>query len=379
MPITLDGTNGITTPTYGGADTSEYLVPVTQFKNRIINGAMTIAQRGTSFSFASGGGGYYYGADRFRTFDYQWSAGTNPTVSNDTTVYPTGFTNSYKYATGATGLTFSSGGYQQIEQIIEGFNIADCYTGNITISFWVRASTAGQYNILLTNDGNFQRYSTRNYTINSANTWEYKTITVDLSAGIASGGTWNTTNGIGLNLNFILGAHSNRTGNTALNTWATGGSPAYDFQTTGSVNLSTIANSTFYLTGVQVEKGSTATSFDYRPYGTELELCLRYYEVMQQASIIGAVDASNIILCPFTYKVIKRATPSLALLTTTISITEPTVAGRTSSGSTLTGGTGASTSACIYQINGFSGMTNQNIIMGANAANVSILGISAEL
>jgi len=239
---------------------------------------MVVAQRGTSFSFASGGGNQYYGSDRFSTIDYQWSAGTNPTVSNDTTVYPTGFTNSYKYATGATGLTFASGGFQYIKQDIEGYNIADCYSKNITISFWVRASTAGQYNIMLTNNSSsIERYSTRNYTISAANTWEYKTITVDLSAGIASGGTWNTTNGTGLSVQFILGAASNRTGNTGLNTWATGGSPNYDYLTTGSVNLSTIANSSFYITGVQLEVGSTATSFDYRPYGTELSLCQRYY------------------------------------------------------------------------------------------------------
>ena len=278
------------------------------FKNRIINGDMAIAQRGTSFSFPTGGGTNYYGADRFRTFDYQWSSGSNPTVSNDTTVFPTGFRNSYKYATGGTGLTFSSGGYQQIEQAIEGFNIADCYSENITISFWVRSSTAGQYNICLTNNLlNFQRYLTKNYTINSANTWEYKTITVDLSAGIASGGTWNTTNGTGLCLLFMLGAHADRTGNNGLNTWATGGSPAFALQTTGSVNLATIANSTFNITGVQLEKGSVATSFDYLPYTTELQLCQRYFQIVP---FMGIAVNTGELGCLMPVKVQMRATAS---------------------------------------------------------------------
>jgi hypothetical protein len=284
----------------------------TGFKNRIINGDMVIAQRGTSFSFATGGGATFYGADRFRTFNYQWSAGSNPTVSNDTTVFPTGFRNSYKYATGATGLTFSTGGYQQIEQAIEGFNIADCYTGSIIISFWVRSSTAGQYNICLANSlSSFERYSTRNYTINSANTWEYKTITVDLSAGIASGGTWNTTNGTGLGLMFMLGAHSDRTGNTALNTWSTGGSPGYQFQTTGSVNLATIANSTFYITGVQVEKGTVATSFDYLPYTTELALCQRYFSLAYSST--GYSTGSTSVQTNFSFPVTMRATPTITI------------------------------------------------------------------
>jgi hypothetical protein len=302
---TIDKINTSVTNTSLGAGNASIM------KNRIINGAMVIAQRGTSFSFASGGGSYYYGADRFKTINYTWSAGTDPTVSNDTTVYPTGFRNSYKYATGATGLTFSAGGFQNIEQDIEGYNIADCYLGNITISFWVRASTAGQYNIMLTNNpSSIERYSTRNYTINAANTWEQKSITVDLSAGVASGGTWNTTNGTGLSVQFILGAASNRTGNTGLNTWATGGSPNYDYQTTGCVNLATIANSTFYITGVQLEVGSSATGFEYRQYGTELALCQRYFQRESSRPIGKAIvsNQSSAIQLPVTMRVAPTVT-----------------------------------------------------------------------
>jgi hypothetical protein len=248
------------------------------FKNRIINGAMVMAQRGTSFSFGSAGGTPYYAADRFLSQDYTWSAGSNITISNDTTIFPTGFTNSYKWANGATPLTFNSGGYQWISQAIEGYNVADLYSSNVTLSFWARSSTAGTYSVSFTNGrGSYERFLTKNYTINSANTWEYKTITIDLSAGISSG-TWNKTNGEGLSISWILGAHANRTSNVGLDSWANGSGGTIGFNSNSSVNLATIANQTFYLTGVQLESGTTATNFDFRSYGTELALCQRYYQ-----------------------------------------------------------------------------------------------------
>jgi hypothetical protein len=272
MPVSISGTNGVTFPdsSLQAAAASPYVL-----KNRIINGDMRIAQRGTSFSFGTGGGTLYFGADRFNTLDYNWSAGSNITVSNETSVVPSGFTNSYKWANGATGLTFGSGGYQSILQSIEGFNIADCYSKTVTLSFWVRASTAGTYSVnFINNSGSYERYIVKTYTINTANTWEQKTISIDMSAG-TSAGTWNTTNGQGLNVAWLLGTASNRTGNSALDTWTTPGS--YHFATTSSVQLSAIANSTFYLTGVQLEQNTSATPFERRLYNQELANCQRYY------------------------------------------------------------------------------------------------------
>lgn len=272
MSLVLNGTDGVqfNDSSLQGAAASPF-----GLKNRIINGDMRIAQRGTSTSFGSGGGTLFFGTDRFNTLNYNWSAGSNITISQDTTVFPTGFNASYKWANGATGLTFGSGGYQAITQLIEGYNIADCYNKTVTLSFWVRSSTAGTYSLNFVNQyGSYGRYIVKTYTINSVNTWEYKTITVDLSVGTASG-TWNTTNGEGLTVSWMLGTASDRTGNAALDTWYTAGS--LHFATSSSVNLATIANSTFYLTGVQLEVGSTATPFERRMYGTELALCQRYY------------------------------------------------------------------------------------------------------
>jgi hypothetical protein len=275
MPVSISGTNGVTFPdsSLQTAAASPYVL-----KNRIINGDMRVAQRGTSATI-SNASALGFGADRFFTDSYTWSAGSNITVSNETTVVPSGFTNSYKWANGATGLTFSAGGFQSISQKIEGYNIADAYSGNVTISFWVRSSTAGTYTLWIANNYNSSEiYTTKQYTINSANTWEQKSITVDLSGGIAAGGTWNKTNGEGLSLGWMLGGNANRTGNTGLNTWVnTNTTPTYAWNTSSSVQLATIANSTFYITGVQLEIGTSATPFERRLYGQELANCQRYY------------------------------------------------------------------------------------------------------
>lgn len=244
------------------------------FRNVLINGDMKVAQRGTSFTYATGGGSYYYGADRWRTQDYTWSAGTNPTVSNETTVVPTGFTNAYKWANGATALTFNSGGNQFINQTIEGYSASALYGKTCSLSFWVRSSTAGKYSIWFTN-GAATRSLLKTYVINSANTWEYKTLTIDMTTAISSG-VWEKTTSAGLSMSFNLGSHADRTGSTNLDAW--GALSSYDYRTSDSVNLATIANSTFYLTGVQLEQNLQPTPFEQRPIGVELALCQRYYE-----------------------------------------------------------------------------------------------------
>lgn len=244
------------------------------FRNVLINGDMRVAQRGTSFSFGSGGGNQYFGADRWSTLDYTWSAGTNITVANETTVVPSGFTNSYKWANGATPLTFASGGYQAIRQKIEGYSASSLYGKQCFLSFWVRSSTAGKYSIWFFNNANTRSLLTT-YVINSANTWEYKTVYIDMASAVTSG-VWEKTSSTGLGLMFTLGTHSNRTGSTNLDSW--GDVTAYEYATSDSVNLATIANSTFYLTGVQLEANYQPTPFEQRPYGVELALCQRYYQ-----------------------------------------------------------------------------------------------------
>jgi hypothetical protein len=234
------------------------------FKNRIINGAMVIDQRnaGASVAFTSSA----YTLDR-------WvgavGTATGTTIQRSTTS-TTGFSNSALITIG-TGASPAAGAVNRIYQVIEGFNIADLAWGTasaatVTFSFWVRSSVTGTFSGALYGASTIQSYPF-NYTINSANTFEQKTVTI---AGPTTG-TWDSTNGTGIYVNFDLGSGTTFKGTA--NAWATG----TFIGVTGATNLCATTGATFYITGVQLEKGSTATSFDYRPYGTELALCQRYY------------------------------------------------------------------------------------------------------
>ena len=266
MPITLDGTNGITTPTYGGADTSEYLVPVTQFKNRIINGAMVIDQRNAGAAVTTTGS---YPVDRFyvnNSSDATFSAQQSTDVPSGQ-----GFVNSLKVTFPTGDASIGATQYSNIQQNIEGFNVADLGFGGsgaktVTLSFWVKASVAGQYSYAIYNSAE-NRINPQPFTINSANTWEQKSITY---VGDTTG-TWLTTNGKGLTVTVYMALGSNFLGSAG---WNAGGT----YGVTGQANAMASNGNIFAITGVQLEVGSTATSFEYRQFTTELELASRYFQ-----------------------------------------------------------------------------------------------------
>jgi hypothetical protein len=234
------------------------------FKNRIINGAMVIAQRGTSTLTQSTSN--QYGLDRF-----QCTGTVNSKVSFvQSTEAPSGFIKS-TLITSLSAYSVLTGDFFVYRQRIEGLNCADLNWGTagaatVTVSFWVRSSLTGSFGGYLAN-ASINRSYPFSYTINAANTWEKKTVTI---AGDTTG-TWLTTNGSGIEVGFSLGAGSTYSGTA--NTWA----GSYYVQPTGATSVVGTSGATLYITGVQLEKGSTATSFDYRPYGTELALCQRYY------------------------------------------------------------------------------------------------------
>ena len=239
----------------------------TGFKNRIINGAMVIDQRNAGASIV---GGNNYGVDRFQTIVSQ-SSKYNVQQNAGSITPPAGFTN-YLGITSTSAYSVISTDYFAIRQFIEGYNIADLGWGTanaktVTLSFWVYSSLTGTFGGTLQNSAQTRAYP-YSYTISSANTWEYKSITI---AGDTTG-TWLTTNGQGIGLYFSLGTGSSNMGTA--NAWSASSALA----PTGSVSVVGTNGATFYITGVQLEKGSTATSFDYRPYGTELALCQRYYQ-----------------------------------------------------------------------------------------------------
>lgn len=242
----------------------------TGFKNRIINGAMVIDQRNGGASITPTDG--QYSLDRYKFRVSQASKLTAQQNAGSVTP-PAGFTN-YLGVTSSSAYSIVSGDYFIIVQDIEGFNTTDLNWGSanaktITLSFWVRSSLTGTFSGAVRNSAANRSY-VFSYTINSANTWEYETVTIPGDTT----GTWvGATNGIGISV--ILNLASGSTYSTTAGSWAAGNYTG----ATGSTSVVGTNGATFYVTGLQFEVGSTATSFDYRPYGTELMLCQRYYQI----------------------------------------------------------------------------------------------------
>jgi hypothetical protein len=238
-------------------------------RNRIINGAMVIDQRSAGALYTPTGGAITYGAiDRY---SYAASQASKFTVQqNAGSVTPP---NGFKNYLGITSLSaYSVGASEQfnILQVVEGFNIADLGFGTadaktVTLSFWVRSSLTGTFGGVLNNEGKARSYPFT-YTISSANTWTQISVTI---AGDTTG-TWNSTNGAGLYVTFGLG-----NGSTVSGTAGSWSANQY-FGATGATSVVGTNGATFYITGVQLEVGTQATSFEYRQYTNEFQLCQRY-------------------------------------------------------------------------------------------------------
>jgi hypothetical protein len=303
MTITVSGTDGIALAgQFNSASTFG-------FKNRIINGAMVIDQRNAGASVTPTNNTYT--VDRWKAY---LSQASKYTVQQSSTA-PTGFIKSL-LATSSSAYTVGASEFFLVAQPIEGFNVADLAWGTasaatITLSFWVRSSLTGTFGGALGNSAGNRSYPFT-YTINAANTFEQKTITI---AGDTTG-TWATDNGTGIIIYWSLGSGASVSGTAGA--WA----GAFYSSATGATSVVGTNGATFYITGVQLEKGSTATSFDYRPYGTELALCQRYYEKSYNVDVVPAtvtqVGAVGVYFRPgptylsltFAFKATKRITPA---------------------------------------------------------------------
>jgi len=306
MPITLNGDTGIQTPMYNGGITANAVTPSVNMKNRIINGAMVIDQRALGTVTVNS---TVYTTDRWQA--NQTAAGKY-SVANSTTA-PAGFTNSF-LATSLSAYSVGSSDIFFFQQNIEGYNVADLGWGTvnaktITLSFWVRSSLTGTFGGALANSAHNRSYPF-SYTISVADTWEQKLITV---TGDTTG-TWLTDNGIGIQVIFGLGGGSTRSGTAG--SWQA----STLYTATGATSVVGVSGATLFLTGVQLEVGSTATSFDYRPYGTELALCQRYYWKTSGTggSSYPAVGAGGFLSATnfsafIPYPVQMRATPTFSL------------------------------------------------------------------
>ena len=339
MTIAISGTTGITLA--GQFDSASSF----GFKNRIINGAMVIDQRNAGAAVTINTTAQTYTVDRWRAYGVT-SAGVYTVQQNNGAVTPpSGFAKYLGAKTTTADSSVAAGSYYFLSQLIEGFNTSDLDFGTanaktVTLSFWVYSSLTGTFGGSLSNSA-FNRSYPFTYTISVANTWEQKTITI---AGDTSG-TWiGATNGIGIAVYFDLGSGSSNVGTAG--SWAGAGYVG----ATGDTKVIGTLNATFYVTGVQLEKGSTATSFDYRPYGTELALCQRYFQGAIGSGAFGAcrvVNASTAIFVPWATTM--RAAPTFTLTGSSVVFAVPGSSNYTYTSATIsTTGSETTTSSYLY-------------------------------
>jgi len=274
-------------------------------RNRIINGSMVIDQRNAGASVTPTTANATYSVDRFVFLASQASKYTAQQNAGSITP-PVGFSN-YLGCTSSSAYSIAAGDFFGFKQPIEGFNTADLMWGTanaktVTLSFQVYSSLTGNFGGSIYNSAGNRVYPF-SYTISSANTWT----TINITIVGDTTGTWvGATNGAGLQVFWSLGSGSSNTGTAG--SWGTTGFGG----ATGQTSVVGTNGATFYITGVQLEKGSSATGFEYRQYGQELALCQRYYErldgVIFQCAVGGANRETSWRFCND-----KRATPTIVL------------------------------------------------------------------
>ena len=253
------------------------------FRNKIVNGDLSVDQRNGTATI--NGTSVTYNVDRFLGRGVA-SAGVF-TLAQDTTS-PDNFTSSIKATVTTADSSIATGSSYRLQTNIEGTNMADMNWGSSSartavLSFYVRSSVTGTFGLSVAN-GDFNRFRVFSYTIDSADTWERKIITIP---GDTSG-TWPTNNTMSVRLNWSLGIGTNVDGTVG----SYGSSTAEGLQ--GQTNLIATNNATFYLTGVQFEVDSGgATDFEHLPFDVQLRRCLRYFLDLSSTGVLNN-DASYI-------------------------------------------------------------------------------------
>ena len=268
-------------------------------KNKLINGACVIDQRNAGASYTPPSGSSSYSLDRWSWFVTQSSKLT----TQQSSTAPVGFVNSL-LTTSSSAYTVGSGDIFELRQFVEGFNTSDLNWGTanaktVTLSFQVYSSITGTFGGAIRNSDSSRSYDF-SYTVSSANTWTSVSITI---AGDTTG-TWLTTNGRGMVVGFSMGA-----GSTYLKSAGSWSAGEYE-GVTGQTNLVGTNGATFYITGMQLERGSSATGFEYRQYQQEFALCQRYYEVVGQ-TVYCATMSDAFGRAFYFFRVAKRATPTV--------------------------------------------------------------------
>ena len=276
-------------------------------RNLIINGAIDLDQRNDGSPVGTNGS---FVCDRFEVVH----ASNGVFSAQQVVEAPDNFKTSLKVTATTADTDLTTGQQLCIRQLIEGFNtiptnFGKASTRTLSLSFWVRSSLTGTFGGAIGNSADDRSY-VFSYTVNSANTWEYKTVTIPGDTT----GTWLIDNGIGIRVTWSLG--------TGPDLSETAGSWYGSVRrgVTGGVNLLGTLNATWQITGVQLEVGSKATPFEHRSYGQELALCQRYYQTLSRIRAWPRYSNSSldrIALVPLPVKL--RATPTVAGTTSGIS------------------------------------------------------------
>jgi len=374
MPVSISGTNGVTFPdsSLQAAAASPYVL-----KNRIINGDMIIDQRNAGASVASANG---FITDRWSLGKYDPTGGSYS--GQQVSDAPTGFKNSLK-VTVTANISQAADQYWQAFQIIEGYNIADLGFGTsspsqITVSFWVKSSVTGTYSIAFYNEGvgGVTRAYVTTYVINTANTWEQKSVTIT-GDGSSGAGYWGSTNNAGLGLYFDLGCGTNQ--QATANTWASGNVR----RVSGTVRLMNTSSATWQITGVQLEQNTSATPFERRLYGQELINCQRYYwRIYSQANYTsygngwnaGTSSGAMLVKHPVTMRAKTTSIDYSLLSSTVLGASEALVATATLDGTNYAG-----TDTSVISISSSALFTTGFATLTAKNSTSSYLGLSAEL
>ena len=282
-------------------------------KNLIINGGMTVAQRGTSITVSNSN--WLYLMDRFQ-FDENGSTSAILDVTQSTDA-PEGFGYSLKMTATTADAALASADGLRLQHRIEAKDLQSLAHGTstakpVTLSFWVKSKTTGTNGIwVYKNDSS--RQTSFSYTINAADTWEYKTITIPADTS----STINNDNGEGLRVSWYLAAGTDFNSGTLASSWE---STTSANRAVGQVNNFAATSDYWAITGVQLELGSVATDFEHRSYGEELALCQRYYHRVGTASssynyvATGGFTGGSTEIVAFVYHPVEmRVVPSLGI------------------------------------------------------------------
>ena len=326
-------------------------------RNLIINGGMTIAQRGASFAAAANGA---YLLDRYK---YLKSGTTGVVTITQDADMPTGHVGfSMKVDCTTADASVAAADVAGIRYFVEGFDSVVLAAGtsaakNITISFWVKSAKTGTHSVVVQNGGNNRGYPA-SYTVSVADTWEYKTLTLLMDTA----GTWiGATNGIGVGLFFPLIVGSNFT--DPADAWVS----AESYGVNSGVNILDNAANNFFLTEIQVEVGSVATEFEHRSYGTELALCQRYARPLAANDCIGQATSATAAYF-FSNGITMRAVPTLSLASGAVAVT---AAGATTAITALLVNSGGATNGTV--------LMNTTTTSGLVAGHATFLAGSARL